>query len=152
MFVMTFYVLACGGIINALVRLTGHGRWIAAGFCTALLVTAVSVFHWTYWYWAPTSHLEAVRRHEVLRQLVDYFETHVDENEGQTIVLPLLSQFVNAETLKFELQKRRLWNVTIISYFFSVADARRARDGRLTLLCSTRRSGFAEYFSRFAFL
>lgn len=125
-FLMTFYVIACGGIIGSLTTMKNYGRPIAIGFAAALLITSMAVFHWTWWVMPTISHLTATRHYEVLRQLADYFESHADEHAKETIVFPVSAEYVTPETLQFEFQKRRLKNINTVSYLFSVAQQRAA--------------------------
>ena len=110
-FFMTFYVLACSGIIGSLLQLKNYGRWVAVGFCAGLLLTSAAVFDWAWWPLGTISHLTATRRHEIIQRLADYIEAGGDK--APTVFFPVITQFVNGNTLQFELQKRRVKNANI---------------------------------------
>src|SRR5262249_33210975 len=112
-FCMTFYVLACGGIVRSLMQLGNSTRWVVAGFAAALVATSAMVFRWT---WAPLQigdQATATRRHEIIRKLGQFVETDADPHIEGLIFLPVISQFINASTLQFELQKRGLKNLKV---------------------------------------
>lgn len=124
---MAFYVLACGGIIASLTPGKTYGRWIAVGFCAALSITSVVVFHWAAW--APlrtSSHLMAARRQGIIRELGDYLESQAVAQTKEIIFFPVSTQFLNMSTLQFELHKRRLENVETIWNIFSPDEQRGA--------------------------
>jgi hypothetical protein len=128
-FVMAFYVLACGGIIASFTPGKTYGRWIAVGFCAALCITSLVVFHWAAWSPLDTSsHLMAARRQAIIRELGDYLESEAVAQTKEIIFFPVSTQFLNMSTLQFELQKRRLENVETVWNIFSPDGQRGALD------------------------
>jgi hypothetical protein len=111
-FFMTFYLMACGGIIAMLRRWEGFGRWIAVAFVVALLVTSAVTFAWPSWL-VSNSHYESTRRNEIIRRVADYFESNSKAYAQETIFFPVITQYLNSDTLQFELKKRRLDNINV---------------------------------------
>jgi hypothetical protein len=103
-------------------NLEGQRRWLAAGFGCALLLTSLLAFHGAWWMMGPNSHLEATRMRQINRQLADFVEQRASPQKAQFIVFPVTTQFVNGDSLKFELYKRRVTNVSTLAHVFLVPD------------------------------
>jgi hypothetical protein len=114
-FFLAFYVMACGSIIGLLLRLGHYGPWAAVGFAGALLLTSAAAFDWPWANVIPSSHLEAVRRYDIIRHVGDYLEAHSDDYAEEIIYFPVISDHLNPQTLLLELQKRRMKFETVRS-------------------------------------
>jgi hypothetical protein len=128
LFCMTFFVLACGGIIASLAPAKRYGLWITAGLCGALCITALCVasmmIDWPYSALPTDSYLSATRHWDAIRRIADYFASRSKPQTRVAIFLPAITQFINADTLQFELYKRGIGNVETISHLFSLDDQR----------------------------
>jgi hypothetical protein len=119
-FFLAFFVLAAGSILRYSLRSGPHGRWVAFGFAGALLAGSVMTFHW---HWqsrsgvaqAARTNLIATRRYQIIRQLGDYLENHQDDYSRQQIFFPVITDYLNAGILLFELQKRRMGQVEVLA-------------------------------------
>lgn len=130
LFCMTFFVLACGGIITSLRPVKRYGRWVAAGFCGALCITALYVVStmndWPYSPLPTDSYASAARHWEAIRRIADFFASRSKSQANASIFFPVITQFINADTLRFELYKRGVENVATNSHRFSLDDQRAA--------------------------
>lgn len=113
-FLLTFYVMACGGIIGSILRLRRYGKAGAIGFATVLLISSAAIFHWPWWWGTPRNHFEAAQRFEIIRKIGDYLEFHVHDDPKQLVIFSHKTTFFNEPILGFELQRRRLREVRVV--------------------------------------
>jgi hypothetical protein len=128
LFYLSFFALACGRIIAWLTTAKSYGQWIATGFCGALCITALSVaslmVDWPYSALPTNSYVSAVRNWDAIRRVADYFASRSKLQTHVMIFFPAITQYVNADTLDFELYKRGVKNVETVSHIYSPEDYR----------------------------